>query len=246
MRKIRVPVAKPSAQDQLNSAPVGSDTGRDEQTPFERVYRGVIRALYEGRFVPGQRLVAPDLMREFDAGRGTIREVLQRLGSTGVVRLVPQKGARVRRLSRREVLEVLDLVEIMIGLAARGAALAVTDQAMRDKLVERFEALANSGFDADFNGFVSTREDYYRCILQLAGNRELQRIFPSIQVHIMRMQLRTFNRAGDAVDPADFQILQDAIMKGDPQSAERAGRIHVQKTMGRIAELPSRAFEPED
>jgi DNA-binding GntR family transcriptional regulator len=237
----------PLSED-VNSPDPLTETGPDGEarTPFERVYRGIIRALYEGRYVPGQRLVAPDLMREFDAGRGTIREVLQRLSSTGVVRMVPQKGARVRRLTRREVVEVLDLVEILLGLAARGAAKAVSDANLRKGLEARYAALVNTRFDEDFNGFVVAREDYYRYLMQLSGNRELIRLFPAIQVHIMRMQLRTFNRAGDSADPKDYEALQKAVLAMDASRAETAGRTHVQRTMGRIAELPSRAFEADD
>lgn len=213
--------------------------------PFERVYRGVLRALYEGRYVPGQRLVAPDLMREFDVGRGTIREVLQRLASTGVVRIMPHKGAVVRRLSRREVSEVLDIVELLLGLAARGAAQAIGDRAVRSGLQKRFEALRPIRQDADFTRFLAAREDYYRYLLDIAGNRELLRIFPNIQVHIMRVQLRTFNRAADSADPSDYSELTKSILSGDPDRAERAGRLHVQRTIGRVRELPDRAFEAE-
>ena len=232
--------------DPADSAHSDMDGGQAKRTPFERVYRGVIRALYEGHYVPGQRLIAPDLMREFDVGRGTIREVLQRLASTGVVRMIPQKGARVRRLTRREVVDVLDLVEFLLGLAARGAARAIADQTLKEGLQARYEALIGSKSDEDFNGFLAAREDYYRYLVQLGGNRELQRIFPSIQVHIMRMQLRMFNRAGDSVDPADYQQLEEAILSGDPDRAEHAGRIHVQRTIGRVAQLPDRAFEQGD
>lgn len=214
-------------------------------SPFDRVFRGILRGLYEGRYVPGQRLIAPDLMREFEVGRGTIREVLQRFASSGVVQILPQKGAQVRRLSRREVAEVLDLVEVLLGLAGRGAARAVAEKAKREELLSLYTALMAARPETDFPGFVSAREDYYRCIVALGGNRELQRVFPSIQVHIIRVQLRAFDRAADAVDQADYKLLQDAILTGVPDRAEMEGRIHVQRTMGRVARLPDRAFEPE-
>lgn len=236
------PLNQSDLSDHILTDPRAPD---DTRSPFERVYRGVIRALYEGLYVPGQRLIAPDLMREFDAGRGTIREVLQRLASTGVVRMTPQKGARVRRLSRREVIEVLDVVEMLLGLAARGAAKALGDPSARANLQKRYEALMAIHSEVDFSSFVSVREEYYRTIMQLADNRELTRIFPSIQVHIMRMQLRMFNRAGDSVDPVDYQQLHSALLSGDADKAEQAGRTHVQRTMGRIADLPDRAFDSE-
>jgi DNA-binding GntR family transcriptional regulator len=220
------------------------NSGAASQSPFEITYRGILRGLYEGRYVPGQRLAAPDLMREFDVGRGTIREVLQRLASTGVVRILPNKGAQVRRLTRREVFEVLDIVEMLLGLAARGASLVSATGSERKLLETLYETLMQIKPDADFAGFTAARENYYRGIVAMGGNRELQRIFPSIQVHIMRVQLRMVDRAGDSVDPTDYAMLQDAILSGDQERAEREGRRHVQRTIARVASLPDRAFEP--
>ncbi|MXO60655.1 GntR family transcriptional regulator [Altererythrobacter salegens] len=226
-------------------ATIGRDEEREKQhSPFERVHRGILRGLYEGRFVPGQRLVAPDLMRQFDVGRGTIREVLQRLASTGVIRILPQKGAQVRRMTRREVVEILDLVEVMLGLGARGSAGAMADPERRAQLQREYEILMACKFDEDFAGFLAAREAYYRSVIAMGGNRELQRIFPAIQVHIMRVQLRAFDHAADAANPADYRLLHEAIVSGDAHAAEHAGRQHVQRTIGRIAQLPDRAFEP--
>ena len=44
------------------------------------VYRGIVDGLYRGRYVPGQRLVEADLTRDFEVGRGSVREALLRDG----------------------------------------------------------------------------------------------------------------------------------------------------------------------
>ena len=214
-------------------------------TPSERVYRGLLRGLYEGRYAPGQRLAAPDLMRQFDVGRGTIREVLHRLASSGVVSIVPNRGAQVRRLSRREVGDLLDIVELLLGLASRGAALTAHTTRPDNALLDLYEKLKMQKRNGDFSGFVQAREGYYRCIVAQSGNRELQRLFPAVQVHIMRAQLRSFDRAGDSADIADFSALTRAILSGDPVQAEEAGREHVKRTVARVAQVPDRAFEQE-
>ena len=102
-----------------------------DASPFDKTYKGVMRGLYDGSFVPGQRLIAPDLMRRFGVGRGTIREVLHRLASAGVVSIVPNRGAQIRQLTRREVCDVLDVVEVLLGLAARGAAGAIAEPSLQ-------------------------------------------------------------------------------------------------------------------
>lgn len=212
------------------------------KTPFERAYRGILRALYEGRFVPGQRLVAPDLMRDFDVSRGTVREVLQRLAATGVVTIQPHKGAQIRRLSRSEVIGLLEVVEVLLGLAARGAASAVTAAGPRQALQSRYEAMTALSVEVDFQRFIAAREDYYRCLVSASGNAELKRGFPNVQTQIMRFQLRPFDRAGDSADLTDYTRLHAAILSGDGEQAEAEGRAHVRKTACRIETLPDRAF----
>ncbi|MDR7156859.1 DNA-binding GntR family transcriptional regulator [Sphingobium xenophagum] len=215
------------------------------RTPFEQVHRGILRALYEGRFVPGQRLAAPDLMREFGVGRGTVREVLQRLASTGVVTVALNKGAQVRRLSRSEVRGILDVVEVLLGLAARGAAQAIQVSTVRMAFQKRYTAMASMVPETDFNRFLAAREDYYRFLVAASRNEELQRVFPAIQVQIMRIQFRSFDRAADSTDLSDYTELTQAVLSGNAEQAETAGRGHVRKTLDRVLALPSRAFEAE-
>ncbi|WP_334185519.1 GntR family transcriptional regulator [Novosphingobium sp.] len=215
---------------------------KETQSPFDRVYRGILRAIYEDTIIPGQRLAAPDLMRQFDAGRGTIREVLHRLASSGVVTIIPNRGAQVRLLTRQEVGALLDIVELLLGLAARGAADTVRDGKAGDILRIHHDRLQPPTSFDEFTRFVQAREDYYRCIVRLSGNAELQRLFPAAQVHIMRVQLRRFQNAADSTALTDYAALTDAILSGDPARAEQAGRDHVGYTRARIAALPDRAF----
>ena len=211
--------------------------------PFERAYRGIVRGLYEGRFVPGQRLVAPDLMEQFDVGRNTIREVFSRLAASGIISIVPNRGAHVRTLTRSETRELLEIVELLLGLAARrAAAAAIGSPGHADHLAQAHNALRHEESNDEFMNFVAAREGFYRAMFEMGGSRQLQRLFPNVQVHIMRMQLRRFGRAADAMDFKDFSDIAGAIMAGDADLAERSARNHVRHTTRRVESLPDQAF----
>ena len=217
----------------------------EDGNSFDRVYRGILRGLYEGRFVPGQRLVEPDLMRQFDVGRGTIREVLNRLSSSGIVSLVRHRGAAVRLLTRREVGEILDIVDALVGLAARRAAERIRSPGHAEQLTRAYEMLSPFERSDDFAGFVSARENYYRTLVRLSGNREMARLFPNMLMHMIRLQLRHFNRAADSMQFDDYSHLTRAILSGDARHADEVGRLHVHHTIDSVASLPDRAFAPE-
>jgi DNA-binding GntR family transcriptional regulator len=217
----------------------------EDGSSFERVYRGILRGLYEGRFVPGQRLVEPDLMRQFEVGRGTVREVLNRLSSIGIVSMVRHRGAHIRLLTRREVNEILDIVGALVGLGAGKAAEQIQLPGHAERLTEAYEMLRPFEWKDDFEGFVSARENFYRALIRISNNRELVRLFPVMLVHIMRLQLRHFDHAADSMQFTDYSQLTAAVLSGDGQRADVAGRLHVQHTIDSVGSLPDRAFAPE-
>jgi DNA-binding GntR family transcriptional regulator len=68
----------------------------------ERAYRHIRRMLLAGDVVPGARLSYGLIGREIGVSATPVREAVGQLASEGLVELVPQLGAVVRRLTRSE------------------------------------------------------------------------------------------------------------------------------------------------
>jgi DNA-binding GntR family transcriptional regulator len=73
----------------------------------------------QGRFAPGQRLIAADLAEEFDVSRAPVREALHVLAGEGVINLVPNRGAMIRKVSNKELVDLLDFTEAICVLGVR-------------------------------------------------------------------------------------------------------------------------------
>lgn len=69
---------------------------------LEHLRQGIVR----GRYAPGQRLIEADLTDELGVSRGPLREAMRRLSADDLLEIVPNRGAIVRRLSLREMLEL--------------------------------------------------------------------------------------------------------------------------------------------
>lgn len=84
---------------------------------------GRLRArIHQGQFVPGQRLIEADLVAETGLSRGRIREALRRLEDEGLVQIDRHRGASVRRISRKEVSDTLEVL--------RAVSLLMTEKAL--------------------------------------------------------------------------------------------------------------------
>ncbi len=197
--------------------------------------RDILQGLTDGRFVPGQRLAEPDLMRRYALGRSTVREALGRLAASGIVELVPHKGAQIRFLTRRAAEDVLRVTEPLLGLAARQAAEAVAAGADPAPLMAAAEA-----YDAATENRARARARYYRALTQLAGNAELERLLPMLQVHLIRAQLRP-NRPPGRSARAD---LVRTVAAGQANQAEVAARSHIRGLIELLPSLPDQDFAP--
>jgi len=208
------------------------------QTPSgpEAVVRDILQGLAEGRFVPGQRLSEPDLMARYQLGRSTVREGLGKLAAAGIVLQTPYRGAQIRLLSRRAASDVLKVTELLLGLTAYQAAEAVAAGADPGPLQEASDAVDSATDDK-----TRARARYYRALTHLAGNAELERLLPMLQVHMIRAQLRVSRPPGRS---ARAELVR-AISSGRANTAESAARAHIRSLIGILPDVPDSAFAPD-
>lgn len=191
-----------------------------------RVVRAIVRGLYEGAYVPGQRLAEPEIMEQFEVSRSTARESIRRMESEGIVDVLPHRGAVIRRLTVDEAIDALLVMEICVGLSARQAAERIGMPGNRERFEDVWRdllAFRNRGEGYDF---VKARNRFYRTITRISRNRELQRIVPTIHIHLIR---REYSLAAETRFE-DYSRIADAILAGESEAAEAAARDHIAKT----------------
>lgn len=205
------------------------------ESPRDIVFRDVIRGLYEGRFAPGQRLVEGDLTTLYGVSRGPVREALSRLAAEGIVDLRPQRGAVVRRLSRDEAIDIMRVVGSLMGLAARLAVRRIDLPGMAARLENLLAELESYDPSTPAPDYAIARDRFYGALIDLAGNAELRRRMPAVQVHLIRVQFRTNMGHADATRHADYRAIAAAVIARDPDAAEAAARRHFDNVVAALS-----------
>ena len=201
------------------------------------IFREIVQGLYKGSYVPGQRLVEADLTAKWSVSRGTVREALNRLSAEGIVTLSRHRGATIRVLDAREMRDILDVLELLIGMAARLAALRVDEVDNRSRFKEAFDALmAHRDRPASFD-LVRARNRFYRTLAAMGANRELQDILGRMHIHLVRVQLEALqdNLVTDRFD--DYNRIGQAVLAGETRRAELAARHHVRNTGAQLNQI---------
>lgn len=100
------------------------------QTDSPRLYNGqrrqtIVQALladvFQGRLRAGAHLVTQELAARFGVSHTPIREALIALAGIGIIDLLPNRGARVRRVTPHEVREICQVRRVLECEATRSA-----------------------------------------------------------------------------------------------------------------------------
>jgi DNA-binding GntR family transcriptional regulator len=94
----------------------------------ERIAGAIQAQVMSGGMPVGTRLRQEALASEFGVSRTPVREALRQLQATGLVELLPNRGAVVRGPSAREIREAYEVRAELEGLAAELAAVRISDR----------------------------------------------------------------------------------------------------------------------
>ena len=116
------------------------DHGRRRQTIVDSLLRDVL----QGRLRAGRHLVTRELADRFGVSHTPIREPLIALSGMGVVDLLPNRGARVRKVTARDVQEICQVRRALECEAVRAACGRIDVECLR-ALAEDLRALTAAG-----------------------------------------------------------------------------------------------------
>ncbi len=199
----------------------------------ELAYKALKERICRGDYLPGFRLVESDLTQEYSVSRTTIREALRRLLADELVELIPHVGARVRRLTVRDVLEIFVVRTPLEGIAARLAARAAADAKARLDSIQA--ALADSIGVDDRLGFARFNVRFHMAVAELSENRALMAVLARLNTQLIGFQfLPGFKAVNRERALHDHGVVIEKIIAGDGEAAEAAMRRHLETSLASI------------
>lgn len=226
----------PDAAAATHTSPASpSPAPRDAPGTPERVAAGIVRGILARRYKPGERVTEAGLAQAFAVGRSTVREAVRILAASGVIEVTRHRGASIAVLTESDCQELLDVTEVLLGLAARNAARNIHYGDNRSRLETVANVLRQRHQDRDLLSVLDERLDFYAVMLSIAANRELDRALPAARAQIFRAQFHEGLTRDDLRAMVDeYRGIVEAILEGDERKAERRMRAHVANTGERL------------
>ncbi len=190
-------------------------------------YDELKEAILDLRLAPGTALREAALAEKLRISKTPIREALAWLERDGLVETTVFKGAVVTGYSRRDLLEIFELREILEAFAARDAATS-----MSDDLCAQLLTLSEASRDALASGskkrLARLISDFDDILFDNVENHRIRAIIANLHDHLTRI-----GHLAEEI-PGRFEISveqHDAIIKAilarDPDAAEATMQAHV-------------------
>ena len=115
-----------------------------DSTKADDIALVIEEAIVSGELAPGTVLRQEQLSEQFNVSRTPVREALRRLAALGLVSFVPNRGVRVRTISRDELQEAFMVRAELEGLATQVAATKITPEELEqlDEAEQRFSRIS--------------------------------------------------------------------------------------------------------
>lgn len=199
-------------------------------TRADAVFNDLRQRIVAGEVPAASKLSEPELAKQYQISRSTLRDALARLENVGLLERKANVGYRVVTLSVAQLLELFDLRESLEGLACRLAAVHIQPEQLA-----RLDALL-AGHAADDQvqagqAYVQQEHDwdFHFCIVQASGNQMLMKLLCEELYYLVRMYRYQFGMQGARVKRAlgEHSHIVQAIRDRDGELAEMLMRRHI-------------------
>ena len=197
------------------------------------------KAILDGVYLPGERLVEALLCERFGASRFIIRAALADLAAEGLVEVRRNKGAHVRKISFEEAIEITEVRMVLEGLVAARAARLVSDEdaSELDEIALLMRRAVNAG---EFRRYSELNQRLHRLIQTIARHRTADRLIETMRAQLVRHQYTLSLLPGrPAASLPQHERIVEAIRARNPEEAEAAMREHIASVIEAVRSLES-------
>jgi len=183
--------------------------------------------IIEGKLRPGSRIAESQLCTRFEVSRTPLREALKVLSVEGLIQLLPNRGATVVRVTRKQVEETLAILGALEALAGELACARIDQERIHrtksahGQMLEHFRHGEKLSYYR-LNGII------HEAIFEAAGNRMLSETHTKLQARLSTLLFVAPNsppRWTEAVE--DHKQMMAALEERDGAKFAQVAHRHI-------------------
>lgn len=199
--------------------------GKDHRTLRELVADAIIQRIQRGELEPGARLYEDKLAAELGVSRNPVRESIRALEATGLIEVIPRRGAYVAEVDHHDLGQLLEVRQTLEAHAAELAA-----RQCDDEIVAELDRCISEGSEAsqrdDLVNAAQRHREFHLTIERASGNRYIgETVAPLRQRTELVFSMLSDQRS--MLSWEEHRRIRDAIAAGDPELARQRTLEHM-------------------
>ena len=196
------------------------------ESPLREVVASQLRALIlGGELKPGERLVEGQLAERLGVSRNPVREAMRSLEATGLIDVVPRRGAHVATIDTCAVHHIQQIRILVEGYAVEQAA-----QRQDPDSIERVRGCLEEGRRATERGDAVTaaafHRDFHLAVEEAAGIPFLNQVLNPLRNQTEMVFSVVTDKRGD-ITWEEHEAIYEAVASGNAECARELVRQHI-------------------
>ena len=205
--------------------------GAEHANLDQKVYLILKNMIIDRKLLPGEKIRQEKLAQELGISRTPLVAALKFLEHEKLVESKPRRGFFVRLFKKQEMVSIFELREVLEGLAARRAALQVTDGEI-DRLQNFFAAFKSQADISDYRSYSKEDRRFHNFVIQVGAKEFLRSILETY--NIISFSYQVVSSEGLVRSPnetlEEHLAVIGAISDRDPEAAETLMRRHFKRS----------------
>lgn len=201
-----------------------------------RVFNKIREDILSGNYRQNEELKEATIGNELGVSRTPVREALRQLELEGLVNIIPNKGAYVTGISKKDIQDIYIVRSYLEGLCAKWACENITK--------EQLEALEENVYLSEFHAKKENHEQlleldnkFHEIIYDASNSKILKHVLSDFHHYVQRIRKITLSSTPRALKSnIEHNAIVEAIRKRDGVMAEKLAHEHIMITIQNITE----------
>lgn len=197
------------------------------RTLADTVFKRLRWAILNGELTPGERLIETFLAEQFKVSRTPVREAIRKLELEGLVLSMPGRGAKVAKISEKDLKDVLEIRAFL-----EKNAIDLACERINIEWIMKFETILEKLHCAissrEITKIVESDVCFHKLIFEITGNIQLVQVMNNLEIHMYRYRFEYLKELSNYMQLYKaYYSIYEAIKEHDKKLAQKLMNDHI-------------------
>ena len=212
------------------------------KTTADQITDLIRKAIFEGKYLPGDKLKETEIASLFSVSRTPVRESLRKLEAEGLAEFQPNKGVIVPQIDHHDIDEICEL-RMLIELYCVRKFIRIATERHFEEMEEILGRMKDALSSEDIPIYFALSLDFHDYYIKNCQNQRMYAFFSSIRnsMRIAQSILRDTEAFGRKSLDEHVEIMR--LLKDRSRECEKHLRLHIEDACNRMREEIRRIHE---